>query len=263
MLKWKEVLIGVLALSVIGSAILLSAEHKAAKNYIAAAEDLKEQNRRVEEKLRKVEADFSQLENEKRQLRTDIVDLREPDEDGSQEIIRKLKSDLAQKEGEHNALKEEYNSALEAFNELLRGETAASEQRRQERRQRFTPEQREQAMASWRERSSEMMDGRIEAAATDYEAELLEEMKQRNASMFALMDELRSATDEEREALRDEMADERRAMSELNDEYNSYQWKSLGEKFGVKDVEEFVKQVQELSQRRRYRFGGPRRPRER
>ena len=174
-----------------------------------------------------------------------------------------MKSDLAQKEGEHNALKEEYNSALEALNESLEGETAASEQRQQERRQRFTPEQREQAMASWRERSSEMMDTRIEAAATDYEAELLEEMKQRNASMFALMDELRSATDEEREALREEMADERRAMSELNDEYNSYQWKSLGEKFGVKDVEEFVKQVQELSQRRRYRFGGPRRPRER
>jgi len=259
MLRWKEVLIGVLGLAVIGSAILLSAEHSALKKYITANEDLKAQNSRLEEKVRKIEAASLQSESEKGRMRTEAVLLREAGQDENQKIMAELRRSLAQKESEYNALKKEYSSALEAYNELLKEEPADSQQRPDQRRPRFTPEQRQQLVTSWRDRTYEMMDRRIEAAATDYEAELLQGMKQRSANMFELFDELRNAQDdEERQQIRAEIAEERSALSELNDEYNSYQWKTLAEKFGVKDADEFVNRARELSQNRRYRFWGSR-----
>jgi len=254
-LSWREIAIGVLGVAVIGSALLLYAGHEAARSQIAS---VKAENRDLEARLLKAEEEVSRLEGEKGELATDTSALKAADEDRTRQVIRELRASLNQKEIEYNTLKEEYSSTLEALNEVLQREAAApevgGEERRQEGRQRITPEQREEFMTSMRARSNEMMDRRIAEAATEYEAALLEEMKQRGANMFELFGKLRSATDDEQQAIREKIDEERRALGELNDQYNAYQWQSLAEKFGVKDVEGFIQQAQELSRSRRNRF---------
>ncbi len=254
----------ILSLGFIGSGIAFINEHKTFKGCLSSVTELKEQNISLKEKLRKIEESYLQLEDKNRQLETEIGDLNEfqtlrmeSEKDKNQKMAGELKNSFEQRGKEYEALKEEYNLLQEAYSELLKEELTDSGPVQGRRRRELTPEQMENFMASARERTYEMMDNRIAQAKTDYEAGLLEEMKEASANLFSLQDKLRTASDEEREAIRAEIVDERRALSELYNEYNSYQWKSLGEEFGVKNVEEFVKQAQGLMQNRQFPgFGG-------
>ena len=262
--NWKIIVICVLGLGLVGSSITLIARQKALNDSIAAAAKLKGQSKELEDKLAKVQAASSQLGSENAQLKKEVEALREgrpvesqvaSGEDESRRLIRRLENDLKRKQREFDALKEEYDSLQQARADLPPEGPDASQERR---RQRFTPEQREQFITSRRDRMFDMMDGRIEEAPTDYEAGLLVDIKQRFANMATLREKSRNATAEERQAIESEMAAERRALADTYNEYDSHQWRSLADKYGVTDVDQFVEQARGMSRSRQFQpFGGP------
>ena len=266
MMNWKIIIICVLGLGIIGSSITLIAKQKALNDNIAAAARLKEQGKQFEDKLAEMEAASSRLKDENAQLKNEVENLKEGLPVGSevgqgdgenQRLLRKLRSDLRRKQSEFDALKEKYDSLQQAGAEAPEEGPDASPWGRNARRQRFTPEQMEQFMTSGRDRMFDMMDRRIEEAATDYEAGLLVDEKQRLSNLMSLGEKSRTATDEERQAIWAEMATEGSALAEIYNEYDSYQWRSLAEKYGVKDLDRFVEQAQDLSRSRQFQpFGG-------
>lgn len=101
------------------------------------------------------------------------------------------------------------------------------------------------------------MDNRISQAKTEQEAGILTEIRDASINLFDLQDKMRTVSDEEREALRQAIAEERNVLGELYSKYNSYQWKTLAEQFKVENAEEFARQAQELMQNRQApMFGG-------
>ena len=109
-----------------------------------------------------------------------------------------------------------------------------------------TQEEIEQLRTTIREKTYGALDSRISQAKTEYEVGIFTEMKQRYDNIFDLSDQFRTAKDEEKNAIRNAIAEEWIALAQLYQDYNDYQWKSLAEEFGVENAEEFMKRVEEI-----------------
>ena len=266
MLKFKGLklylLIGILGLGFVVSGVALIAKSQAYKNYSSTLADLQEQNSTLKAKLNDLELSSSQLEAKNKQLKSEMDDMikLQPSEDNNQKSAAQLKEALAQKEKEYNKLKEEYSSLNQAYTDLMKEEfTTPAQQQPEEtgRRARPTQEQLDQMRTSMRDRTSQALDSRIAEAKTEYEAGLLTDIKQKYEDMYQLQAKLRNATEDERTALRDQMTEQRQALGQLYQNYNTYQWQSLSKEFGITNTDEFIKRAQELSQTNSpFGFGG-------
>ena len=224
------------------------------KNYKSVVSDLQEQNRVLQTKLNEFELSSSKLETQNKQLKSEMDDFMQlqTSEDKDQKSAAQLKEALAQKEKEYNKLKEENTLLNSAYTDLMKEGLATPTQQQSEdtgRRQRPTQEQMDQMRTSMMERTSQTLDSRIAEAKTEYEAGLLTNIKQAYDDMYQLQEKSRTAaTEEERAALRDQMNQQRRALGQLSQDYNTYQWQSLSKEFGITNTDEFIKRAQELSQ---------------
>jgi hypothetical protein len=246
-------IISLLGLGFIVASAILIAKSQAYKNNSSILGELKEQNRTLQEKLNELELAYSQLKDKNKQLKSDMDDFIKLQalSDKNQEFTPQSREILAQKEKEYNSLKEQYALLSDAYNDLIREELAAPAQQQGEvtgRRQRPTQEQIDQMRTTMRDRTSQALDSRITEAKTEYEAGLLTDIKQVYDDMYQLQEKIRTATDEERTAIRDEMTQQRRTLRQLYQDYNTYQWESFGKEFGVTNTDEFIKRAQELSQ---------------
>ncbi len=241
--------IGALGLGIIVLTIISIAGYGASKNVLSSLTKLKQQNANLQSRLNETEETRLRLENENKQLKAMINTLNEfqiLDKESLESENQKTGGELEAYSDEYNALKEEYALLQEAYNELLREQLIEPEPSQQRRGREFTPEQMENFAAAIKERTYSAMDSRISQAKTEYEAGILAEIRDASINLFDLQDKWRTASNEEREALRQTIATEGNTLRELYSEYNSYQWKTLAEQFKVENTEEFTKQVQEL-----------------
>lgn len=239
--------VGVLCLGIISLGTLFIANYLTSKNSLSSLAKLKQQNADLQYRLNEAEQARLRLEVENKNLKEMIDTLNEfqaldKESDNNKAVEREFKEYL----DEYNALKEEYALLQEAYNELLREQLVEPQQSQQRRGREFTPEQMETFATTMRERTYSVMNSRISQAKTEYEAEILTEIRDTSINLFDLQSKWRTASDEEREALNQAIAAEGNALRELYSEYSSYQWKTLAEQFKVDDIEGFTKQVQEL-----------------
>src|SRR3972149_6270149 len=112
MLNWKNVVIFILGLGIVASATALIATQRAYNFTISETAKLKEQSKKLQDKLTKTEATYSQLQDENAQLKKEGKRMSGSQpvlgEDESQSRIKKLEYDLKQKQGELDALQEKY-----------------------------------------------------------------------------------------------------------------------------------------------------------
>jgi myosin heavy subunit len=257
MLKLKDsklyLIIGILGLAFLVSTIAFIAKSQAYKNDISTVAKLKEQNKDLQTKLNEFELTSLQLQSENKQLRSEMQDLIDINTllGGGGKESAKFKEALSRKEEQYNKLKEEYTMLSESYNELLQEGLATSEQPEERRRREPTPEQMErmeQMRTAMRERTYEALDTRIREAKTDEEVLLLSRIRQAHNNLFTLQEQFRTTEDEERSELRELMGEGWRALGELYQDYNSYQWESLGKEFGVSNTDEFIKRAQSINQ---------------
>jgi hypothetical protein len=137
---------------------------------------------------------------------------------------------------------QEQNQALQSKLE----EGSAQQQPQEAKTESPTQEEFEQMRTSIREQTHEALDKRIKEAKTEYEIDIFNAMKQRYDNIFNLSDQFRAAKDEERDAIRNAIADQWRALSQLYKDYEKYQWESLAKEFGIKNTDEFVKRAEEI-----------------
>ncbi|MBU1631478.1 MAG: hypothetical protein KKH49_06745, partial [Candidatus Omnitrophica bacterium] len=212
--------------------------------------ELKQKNKALQTKLTNLELMASQLESQSNQLKTqlkDLITLQEMDL-GNRNDIQQSKQTLSQREQEYNKLTEEYAMLSESYNELLQESLKSSDEPEDPRTPRFTPEQMEEFRNTMRDRTYEVLDSRITQAKTEYEVGIFEQMQSVYDNIFDIQEQARNAEGEERERLRQEMGEQWRALGELNQAYNSYQWKTLAEEYGVKNTDEFIKRAQSINQ---------------
>jgi hypothetical protein len=235
----------VLGLGVVSLGIMFSVEHCASKDALSSLTQLKQQNVNLQSRLNETEEARLRLENENKQLRSEINDLNELLSSKSGFSVGKEQPFESE---EYQKLEKEYALLQDAYNELLTERFSDTEQARQGRRRELTPEQAESFMANARERTYEMLDSRIAQAKTDYEAGILSDIRDASVDLFDLQAKMRVVSDEEREQLRQAITEQRSALGELYSEYRSYQLKTLAEEFKIENVDKFVEQAQQLTQ---------------
>ncbi|MDD5454687.1 MAG: hypothetical protein PHW62_04225 [Candidatus Ratteibacteria bacterium] len=251
-------IIGALGLGIIVLTIISITEYSASKNVLSSLAKLKQQTASLQSKFDETEEVRLRLEMENKQLRAVVETLNEFQISDEKSVENKgTKGELKEHSDDYKSLKEEYDLLQEAYNELLKEQFMEPEPSPQRRGREFTPEQMENFAAAMRERTYSVMDSRISQAKTEYEAGILTEIRDVSINLFDLQDKMRIASDEEREALRQTIAEEINALTGLYSEYNSYQWETLAEKFKIENVEEFTKQVHELMRNMQFpMFGG-------